>query len=124
MEESRFQGLSEFISDQVGVNPQEEIPETRLYEDLGVYGGDGTDLLISYGKRFKVDVSKFMAADYFRGEGVDMVGRLIRLFTGKQPVSELKVLTVNDLEKGILEGKLDKEVIAGPKDSQWHLMIQ
>jgi hypothetical protein len=118
MEESRFQGLREFISDQVGVNPQEVIPETRLYEDLGVYGDDDIDLLISYGKRCKVDVSKFIAADYFSGEGVNMVGRLIRLFTGKQPASGLKVLTVNDLEKGVLAGNLDEEVIAGPKDSQ------
>ena len=30
MEESRFQGLREFISDQVGVNEQDVIPETRL----------------------------------------------------------------------------------------------
>jgi hypothetical protein len=55
-----------------------------LYEDLGIYGDDATDLLISYGKRFNVDVSKFMAADYFKGKGVDMIGNFTRLFTGKQ----------------------------------------
>jgi acyl carrier protein len=63
-------------------------------------------------EKFKVDVSNFMAADYFTGEGVDLVGGLIRLFTGKNSASGLKVLTVNDLTKGILAGKLDEEVIA------------
>jgi hypothetical protein len=96
----------------VGVHENEVTPCTRLYDDLGVYGDDASDLLIEYGKRFNVDVSKFMAADYFKGEGIDMIGGLIRLFSGKQSAG-LKTLTVNDLEKGIVAGRLDEEVIAG-----------
>ena len=113
MSESTFDRLKELIVEQIGVHQNEVTPNARLYEDLGVYGDDATDLLIEYGKRFNVDVSKFMAADYFKGEGIDVIGGLIRLFSGKQSVGRLKTLTVNDLEKGIVAGKLDEDVIAG-----------
>jgi acyl carrier protein len=114
MSSSTFDHLKAFIVEQVGVYENEVTPDARLYEDLGVYGGDATDLLINYGKRFKVDVSKFMAADYFKGEGFDLMACLIRFFTGKRPGGAFKILTVNDLEKGIAAGRLDEEVIAGP----------
>jgi acyl carrier protein len=113
MNESNFAELKEFIVEQVGVDENEVTPNARLYDDLGVYGDDAIDLLINYGKKFIVDVSGFMAADYFKGEGIDLIGGLFRLFTGKRLATELKVLTVNDLEKGISAGKLDEEVIAG-----------
>jgi len=91
----------------------EVTPDSRLYYDLGVYGDDATELLIEYRKRFNVDVSKFMAADYFKVEGIDVLGGLIRLFSGKRSGGGFKTLTVNDLEKGIVAGRLDEEVIAG-----------
>jgi acyl carrier protein len=112
MDELRFQELKEFIVDQVGVSDDEVTPTARLYEDLGVYGDDATELLVNYGKRFNVDVSKFMAANYFKGEGVDVIGSLIGFFTRKQSGLGLKVLTVCDLEKGICAGKLNEEIIA------------
>jgi acyl carrier protein len=112
---ANFDKLKEFIVEQVGVEENEVTPYARLYEDLGVYGDDATDLLINYRDRFNVDVSKFMAADYFKGEGTDVIGGLIRLFSGKQS-GGLKTLTVNDLGKGIVAGRLDEEVIAGAND--------
>jgi len=112
MSRADFDKLKEFIVEQVGVEENAVTPYARLYDDLGVYGDDATELLIEYGKRFNVDVSKFMAADYFKGEGIDMIGGLIRLFSGKQSTG-LKTLTVNDLEKGMVAGRLDEEVIAG-----------
>lgn len=112
MTSSNFDDLKAFIVDLCGVHENDVLPESRLYEDLGIYGDDAAELLVNYGKRFNVDVSKFMAADYFKGEGVDMIGWLIRLFSGKQRVSKLKVLTVNDLEKGRIAGRLDDEVVA------------
>jgi len=65
MNDSTFDRLKQFIVDRVGVYEEEVKPESRLYDDLGVYGDDATELLIEYGKKFKVDVSKFMAADYW-----------------------------------------------------------
>ena len=36
---------------------------------------------------------KFMAADYFKGEGMDLIGGLLRIFTGKEWIRKYKVLT-------------------------------
>ncbi len=69
MANSDFNKLKEFIVQQAGVDVHEVTPDARLYEDLGIYGDDAVELLIEYGKKFNVDVSKFMAADYFEGEG-------------------------------------------------------
>jgi acyl carrier protein len=113
MGESNFEKLKDFVVEQAGVYENEVTPNTRLYDDLGIYGDDAFELLVEYGKKFNVDVSNFMAADYFKGEGgIDLIiDGLARLFTGKISSSGLKVLTVRDLEKGILAGKLDDEVI-------------
>ena len=116
MTDSNFDDLKAFIVELIGVHENEVTPDARLYEDLGVYGDDATDLLIKYGKKFNVDVSKFMAADYFKGEGMDLIGVLTRLFSGKRSGGGLKVLTVNDLANGIIAARLDEEVIAYPND--------
>jgi acyl carrier protein len=109
--------LKKFIVDLIGVHENEVTQDSRPYEDLGVYGDDATELLIKYGKKFNVDVSKFMAADYFKGEGIDMIAGLFQLISGKEP-SGLKVLTVKDLEKGIIAGRLDEEVMASTIDNR------
>jgi acyl carrier protein len=117
MNESTFEELREFIVNQVGVNQEDVTYDTRLYEDLGVYGDDAVELLINYGKRFNVDVSRFMAADYFKGEGIDIIGGLIRPFIGKASPTHLKVLTVRNLEEGISAGKLDEEIMNRTNDA-------
>jgi alcohol dehydrogenase YqhD (iron-dependent ADH family) len=48
--------------------------DTRLSDDMEVTGDDGIDFIIAYGKKLKVDVLKFMAAHYFKGEGMDILG--------------------------------------------------
>jgi len=114
MAESNFEKLKKFIVEQAGVFENDVTPNTRLYDDLGKYGDDAVELLVNYGKTFNVDVSKFMAADYFKGEGdINPVDALTKIFTGKISTSGLKVLTVGDLEKGILARRLDDEVING-----------
>ena len=113
MDGSNFNKLEEFIVDQIVVHEDDVTPSARLYDDLGIYGDDATELLIEDGKRFNVDVSNFMVADFFKGEGMDLIGGLLRIFTGKRRSQKYKVLTVNDLEKGIDAGRLDEEVIYG-----------
>jgi hypothetical protein len=108
--ESNFDILKKFIVKQSGVNDYEVIPDARLYEDLGVYGDDAFELLINYGEQFNVDLSKFMAADYFRGEGDVILPALIR-FLLNRPKPKYKTLTVSHLEKGIVAGRLDETVI-------------
>jgi acyl carrier protein len=113
MDEPSFDKLKDFIVEQAGLYENEVTPVARLYDDLGIYGDDAVELLVNYGKKLNVDVSKFMAADYFKSEGgIDVIiDGIARLYTGKISSSGLKVLTVSDLEKGIKAGRLDEEVI-------------
>jgi acyl carrier protein len=110
MNEELFNKLKSFIANQAGVEYDDVIPEAKLEDDLGITGDDAVDLLLAYSKTFNVDVTKFMAADYFDGEGDKILAALIRILTGKKKVKN-KVLTVEDLGKGILAGKLDDTVI-------------
>ncbi len=112
MNESVFESLQLFISKEAGIDENRITPNTRLYDDLYIYGDDAMDLLIKYGKTFNVDLTKFMAADYFEGEGgAKFIDDIARLFTGKVPSNGLKILTVHHLEKGIHAGRLDEDVI-------------
>jgi acyl carrier protein len=108
---SDFERLKAYVVERTGVEPDEVTLDARLYNDLGIYGDDAVELLVGYGIFFNVDVTKFMAADYFRGEGDLILPALIRFLTGKRPESGKKVLTIAHLEKGIVAGRLDEEVI-------------
>jgi hypothetical protein len=85
--------------------------DTKLYEDLNIYGDDVVEFLIDFGKEFNVDVSNFMAADYFKGEGIDLITPIINLFSKHKAQSIKKTLTLGHLEKAIKAGRLDEEVI-------------
>jgi acyl carrier protein len=101
MESEKFSDLVKFTIKESCIDDEPITRETRLYDDLGIYGDDAVDFLIAYGKKFKVNVSKFMLADYFKGEGVGIFD--------VEP--KKKTLTVGHLEKGIIAGRLDEEVI-------------
>jgi acyl carrier protein len=105
-----FNKLKDFVIKQSAVDDEEITKETRIENDLGVTGDDAVNFMISYGKAFNVDVTKFMAADYFNGEGDVILPSLIRTVTGKTK-KQKKVLTVEHLQKGIIAGRLDEEVI-------------
>ena len=110
MNENNFEKLKQFVIKQSAVNDEEITRDTQIEDDLGVTGDDAVDFLIAYGKTFNVDVSKFMAADYFGPEGNVLLSELGNWLTGKQKRTR-KVLTVAHLEKGIITGRLDEEVI-------------
>jgi len=96
-----FRQLQDFVIEQSCVNDETITRETQLYGDLGIYGEDAVEFLIAFGKKFNVNVSKFMAADYFKRDGIDILGLECRK----------KVLTVGHLEKAITEGQLNEEII-------------
>ena len=96
-----FDRLKEFVIKESAVDDGEITRDTQIEDELGVTGDDAVEFMIAYGKTFNVDVTKFMAADYFRGEGWN-------LFPSKKSG---KILTVGHLEKGILAGRLDEEII-------------
>jgi hypothetical protein len=108
MEPSLSTALIDFIREQSGVGRSGAISaQTRLYDDLGVYGDDATDLLLAYAQTFHVDVSRFRAADYFDGEGLDVLA----WFRPVEPPR--KVLTVGHLQRGIEARRLDEMIIQG-----------
>lgn len=94
--------LKNFVIRQAAVLEDEVTMEASLENDLGVYGDDAFDFIIAFGKAFNVDVSKFMAADYFNSGGRSwLLGNL----------QKRKELTVAHLDKAIAAGRLDEEVI-------------
>lgn len=101
MSDQPFERIKSFIVKQIGVDELEVTKNASLQNDLGVYGDDATDFFIRFGREFNVDVSEFMAADYFRGEGLNIFGS----------AKTKKQFLVGYLEKAIIAGRLDEEVI-------------
>ncbi len=101
-----FYKLKAFVTKQAAIAEDEVTEDAQLEDDLGVTGDDAVDFIIAYGKVFNVDVSNFMAADYFGSEG----GMRLPLFLSSNKRTR-KTLTVKHLVKGIAAGRLDKEII-------------
>jgi len=62
-----FERVRELVSRQCGVAEAEITPETRLVEDLGIDGDDGTELLEAFADEFGVDMSGMAPLNYFDG---------------------------------------------------------
>jgi acyl carrier protein len=105
-----FESIKKFTVKQTGVSDDEVTEGAGLENDLGVSGDDAVDYIIAFGKEFKVDVSRFMAADYFSPEGDSILPAIIRMFTGKKHPKQ-KELIMRHLEKAVIAGRLDEEVI-------------
>lgn len=103
MSDAIFKRIQAFIVNQIGVDEVEITEDASLQNDLGVYGDDATDFFIAFGREFNVDVSKFMAADYFKGDGIDIFGS----------ENQKKPFTVGHLKKAAMAGRLDEETING-----------
>jgi acyl carrier protein len=84
--------------------------ETTIEEDLKITGDDSDEFLIAFGKEFKVNVSDFKIGDYFGSEGDPVLRTLNRILSRGKKRSK-KTLTIGHLEKAVLAGKLDEEVI-------------
>ena len=110
MSDEIFNRLKAFVTKQAAVEDEEVTRDARIEGDLGVYGDDAVEFIIAFGKEFNVDVSKFMAAKYFSSEGDFILPAIIRFFTRKKKPKQ-KDLMLRHLEKGILAGRLDEEVI-------------
>ncbi|MBK7376825.1 MAG: DUF1493 family protein [Chitinophagaceae bacterium] len=83
---------------------------TCLEKDLGITGDDAGELLLEYGQKFNIDVSKLNLRKYFTPEGDTILQAILRMITGKK-ASKDSELTVGDLEKGVIARRLDEEVI-------------
>ena len=103
MNEEIFEKIKAFTLDKWFQTDTPWTRETRIEEDLGINGGDGVDFILAYGKHFKVDISNFMAADYFEPEGMNLIT--------PRTIPNKKTLTLGHLEKGVIAGRLDETVI-------------
>lgn len=110
MSDKLFNEIKYFTVKQAGVEESEVTKDASLEDDLGIYGDDAVDFIVAFGKKFNVNVSKFNAADYFSPDGDFLLPAIIRLFTGKKK-RKLKDLKIIHLEKAILNGRLDEDVI-------------
>lgn len=110
MSDEIFEKLKGFVIKQSAVEDEEVTRDTQIEDELGVTGDDAVDFMIAYGEAFNVDVTKFMAADYFGAERNVFLSEVGKWLTGKHKRAR-KTLTVAHLEKGIIAGKLDEEVI-------------
>src|SRR5262245_26242616 len=108
MNNEMFNKLKAFVVKQSAVDDEEITRDTEIEDHLGVTGDDAVDFMIAYSKAFGVDVTKFMAADYFGPERSVVLSGLIG---GVNQKRKRKTLTVGHLEKGIRAGRLDEEVI-------------
>ncbi len=99
-----------FIADEAGRDESEMDSTTMLEKDLGIYGDDALELILKFGKKFNVDVTRFLAADYFSGEGFMLPPYWRKLLKMKFP--DKKELTINHLVKALAAGKLDESIIA------------
>lgn len=99
MNEPILAALRTFTQEQAGCDPKDINEDTRLEEDLGIYGDDAVEYLIAFGKFFNVDVSKFMAANYFSGEG-DFIYSFFRALFGMKSQRQ-KELSMAHLVKAI-----------------------
>lgn len=102
--------LREFILTKLAVDEEDILPETRIEEDLGIYGDEAMEFITAFAKEFNVNISHFMAAEYFSPEGDFILPAIFRMLTGRKKKKQ-KTLKIIHLENAIKEGRLDEEVI-------------
>lgn len=110
MNQELFNKIKEFAVSQAAVEEDEVTESASIEDDLGVSGDDAVEFIVAFGKKFNVDVSNFMAAEYFSPEGDVILPAIIRFFTGKKKRKQ-KDLKIIHLEKAVIAGRLDEEVI-------------
>lgn len=101
--ENRFTDLITFVREQIREFIIPITKDTLIEDDLGVTGDEADELITYFSKHYKVNITNFDFSKYFYDEpGVFNVQNRI-----------VKPLTIGHLEKAILAGRLDDEVING-----------
>lgn len=89
-----------FVKSEARVDDEEISMDTRLEDDLGVYGDDAVDFIVKYSETFNVDVAGFNIKDFFSPEHDFLYKLLFMRSSSRRP------LTVRDLYNGILKKSL------------------
>lgn len=83
--------LFEFVKKETFTDDEPIDLDTKLEEDLGVYGDGAVEFMLKYSEKYKVDVTHFMAADYFSPESRSAFGIILSSLFGKEKSSNLLV---------------------------------
>jgi hypothetical protein len=99
-ENTSFSELVVFIREQINEYNMPMTKETLIEDDLGITGDEAEELIVNFSKKYNVDISSFIFANYFFDEpGIFLQNRKIKPFT------------IGHLEKAIIAGRLDEEII-------------
>lgn len=79
--------------------------DTKLQEDLDIWGDDAVEFIENFGKNFDVDISEFDFSKYFKSEGDIILTSVVNLFR-KTKSQKFTSLTLGDLEQARRNGKL------------------
>ena len=90
-----------FIRKEIGEYKLLITADSLLEDDLGITGEDASELIIAFSKTYKVNIDNFIFSKYFYEEPNAFISQS----------SDISPLTVNDLKKAIIAGRLDEEVI-------------
>ncbi len=107
--------IKTLLESKVGPIKIELTDNIKLEYDLGLTGTDAYEFLEEFVKEFNIEIGNFNVSTYFMPEGEDFFFSITRLFTGKKHPKQ-KELTIGDLKKVIIAGKLDETIIETTKD--------
>lgn len=99
-ENSKFTELVSFIRDIIGEYEMIITRETAIESDLGVSGDEAGRLVVTLSKKYGFSIENFRFSRYFNDEP--------SFFCNSRNVQPF---TVGHIEKAILAGRLDEEVI-------------
>lgn len=95
-----FEELVSFIREQIREYKKPVTKQTSIEDDLGVTGEEADELLANFSSKYRVDIRGFDFGKYFNDEPNPFLGR-----------KDILPLTVGHLEKAIMAGRLDEEII-------------
>ena len=110
MQKESFNNITQLVEKYMGKYKFELNRNTSLEKDIGLTGDDAVEFMLEYSKNFKVDLSLFEISKYFYPEGDAFLSDLVNSITKKKGKKQGE-LTLGDLEKGVIAGRLDENVI-------------
>lgn len=106
MNDEIFDKIKLFVTEKRGKYRKKLTSETQLERDLKITGDDFVEFMDDFEERFNVNTQNLDLSEYFVNEGtLQLLLVILGIPTGK------KVITLGDLQQGVLEGKLDDTVI-------------
>ena len=97
--------IKKFVNEIRGVYAFDFTKDTKLQEDLNIWGDDAVEFINNFGGNFNIDISEFDINKYFKSEGDMILSSIVNLFRKTKPPESIP-LTLGDLEQAIRNGKL------------------